>query len=669
MSRSQLSKSRKAQKKKRLKKERDQRSRQLAAPKLSHKVSKRIDSALDLAAEGDLEQAKEALSRIASRGKVHYQVIEAQLSVAQKLRDHEACCQFARRLCELRPSDSDALLMYAQSSMYCGRVTVALLSYESFLAKWPDHRHAENATEVIPILQSECKQRIEQAGFAPADGMRLQALHEESLGYLQRHDFSKSEELCREIILSAPSFCSARNNLAIVQFHQGRMDDAMAVAKRTTDLAPDNLFAQVLHAKLCFLSGDHANANDAMDSIAKMTPEHQDVFVAQCELLGMLGRDDELVNLCESVDLDLLVEPHAQASRLHFAAYAHHRLGNLKKAKKYRAEYCKLKVTYFDAEENLDDIENGDGHAPWGNALAHWIPRAFLDQLLAAKKDLLDSDHPLFQVVSKMVPALLDRGDPAGRGFALNFAKAVASDSLLDALRDFAYGHRGPDAIRHEALMFLNSNGHLDSGPHRVYFDGKWREIQLLQAEIYWEPDESNDSPEVRKLYEEGHAALVDREYERAEECFDAVLDKDEHHISALYNRCTVWMHRDGDAGWARAKRVLENLHRDHPDYVFARTTLVNYLLDDGKVDEAKEMLVPVHRRKRLHVTEARALFSAQAEICQHEGDLAGCQRTIDMLANILDENDATVIQWRQKMTYREQYATLKKLSLDQLLK
>ena len=173
----------------------------------------------------------------------------------------------------------------------------------------------------------------------------------------------------------------------------------------------------------------------------------------------------------------------------------------------------------------------------------------------------------------------------------------------------------------------------------------------------------------IRDRYEEGHAALVDREYERAEECFDAVLDKDEHHISALYNRCTVWMHRDGDAGWARAKRVLENLHHDHPDYVFARTALVNYLLDDDKVDEANEMLVPVHHRKRLHVTEARALFSAQAEICQHEGDLAGCQRTIDMLANIMDENDATVIQWRQKMAYREQYATLKKLSLDQLLK
>jgi hypothetical protein len=146
-------------------------------------------------------------------------------------------------------------------------------------------------------------------------------------------------------------------------------------------------------------------------------------------------------------------------------------------------------------------------------------------------------------------------------------------------------------------------------------------------------------------------------------------INSDNWLTAALYSRCIAWIHRDGDAGWARAKRVLENLHRDHPDYVFARTTLVNYLLDDGKVDEAKEMLVPVRHRKRLHATDARALFSAQAEICQHEGDLAGCQRTIDMLANILDENDATGIQWRQKIAYREQFATLKKLSLDQLLK
>lgn len=664
MSRSQLAKSRKEQKKRRRKKERDQRARQLTGPKLSAKLSERVDYALHLAGQGHLQEAKKELARIANRGTEYPQVIKAQLSVAQKLQDHEACCRFSERLRELQPRNAEAVLMYAQSSMYCRRATVALASYEAFLETWPEHAHVSKITKVLPALREEVEQRIEKAGFPQSDGVRLQSMHEQSLRYLQTQEFAKSEECCLELIDSAPSFCSARNNFATVRFHVGRLDDALATARETYDLFPDNQFAEIACAKFCFLSGKQEEANQLMESIVKKTLDHADVFVARCDLMAMLGRDDELVTLCESVDRDLLVDPHSQTSRLHYAAYAHHRLGHLDKAKAYRVEYVKHTHKHLDAEENLDDLESNGGHAPWASAIPHWLPNALLKKIMG-KGNNVDSTSPEYVAFSRMVPILLDRGDPTGRTLALSFAKAVGSEPLMDALRDFAYGQRGPDKQRSSALTYLNANGHLETGPHRIFSDGKWREIQLLSAQIYWGPVDTNVTPEVSRLYEEGHEAMVNGQFDLAEECFDAVIEKDNTHLPALYNRCATWIQRDDEAGIAKARPEIEKLHQDYPDYVFARTAMVNYLLDDGKVAEAKEMLVPIVESERLHFTEARAMFFAQATICKHEGDWTGVQITIDMLAEVVGDDDPDVIQWRDSIAIQEQYAILKKLKAN----
>jgi hypothetical protein len=89
----------------------------------------------------------------------------------------------------------------------------------------------------------------------------------------------------------------------------------------------------------------------------------------------------------------------------------------------------------------------------------------------------LASDNP---VVATVVPALLDRGDPVAREFALNFATNDGTPPMLAALKDFAFSDRGPDALRHKALMTLKEESVVDAGPHRFYSRGDWTEIKLI---------------------------------------------------------------------------------------------------------------------------------------------------------------------------------------------
>jgi len=62
----------------------------------------------------------------------------------------------------------------------------------------------------------------------------------------------------------------------------------------------------------------------------------------------------------------------------------------------------------------------------------------------------LAQQHPY---LARVVPVLLDRGDPGARGVAFAMAVTVKSPELLAALRDFGLGQRGPDDMRNVAVQ------------------------------------------------------------------------------------------------------------------------------------------------------------------------------------------------------------------------
>ena len=83
-----------------------------------------------------------------------------------------------------------------------------------------------------------------------------------------------------------------------------------------------------------------------------------------------------------------------------------------------------------------------------------------------------------------LIPALLDRGDPAGRQLAFLLADLAKGPEMLAALRDFALSQRGPDSLRHQALQTASQAGLLPSGPIRMWIKGAWTEILVLGWEI-----------------------------------------------------------------------------------------------------------------------------------------------------------------------------------------
>lgn len=655
MAKGSKSRHRKKQKKlnrqRRLDKKRKRNSPPLAR-QVTPKLSEKIEYACDLVSDRKLDEAEELLDRLAKRYGRYPSVAEAQVFLYQATKDHESCCQAARRWVTLAPRDPDALLIYAQESMFCGRVGIALTHYRQFMERWPNHANAKKARAAIGLIEEDCQTKIRDIGFDATD-IGLLVMFEEMMEQLQAGQFENAAQKCLELLKLAPYCIPARNNLALCYFHAGAIEKAVRIAEETYQQYPENRFAEAALGKLRFLTGEADQANAIADQIVIDPPMDQDALAAAIELLSFLGRDENIIVLSEAVQGADIVDPRCRTMILHHLATAQCRLGNEKAARASWKKCLKLMPTHTEALENLADLQSGEGHAPWFEPLAQWIPRSVIDSMFGDRNSNGKTEHldlvNNYPAIAALVPALLERGDPLGRELALRMAIADGSPAMLDALQQFAFGSRGPDKMRRDALKVLREAERVDAGPHRFFCRRQWTDIQLVTAEITWEA-KPDSNPQVQQLVETGIEALQAHDYSLAEDSFRRTLEKSPDNCSAAYNLCVVWFKRDGKKGRRRAIARLEDIHARFPDYLFAPITLAQFAAIDGDLDRATDLLKPIMEVEKLHVSEATALFTTQIQIALKRRDFELAEQTYEMLVQIADEDDPRVLELRWRI-------------------
>ncbi|MCA9174920.1 MAG: tetratricopeptide repeat protein [Planctomycetales bacterium] len=646
--------------KKELRRKKRAQSRKPAQPTISRRLAELLDDAYDLIDHGHYLEASELLDEF-DHDDARPEVVRTLLALHQAKGASESACQAAERLTRLSPRDAEAHFLFAQESMLCGRATIALEHYRECFERWPDHSASAHADKLLGILVPEVERRLKDAEFPEEHAMELLYEHEHSLMLLQQAAFMDCAAACEALIAKAPNFVSARNNLAVALFQAGRVVDAVAVVEETRRLRPENRFAESILGKLYFLTGRHDEAHQLVDQILVNPPTQQDALIATLEMLAILGRDEDVVQLAESAAEQDRFDGYCEAMRLHYLAYGKCRLGDKESAKALWKQCVKLNSQVGEARENLADLKAGEGNAPWAASLAKWIPtatrQAVLDELRGKKNPILDR----FPAVAALIPALLDRGDAQGREVAMRLAMTDATPPMLEALSAFAFGGRGTDDVRFQALQFLHQRKVIDAGPHRICIGGEWKEIRLLAAEITNEPLPSDSSPRVQELIEKSVYALQANDFNTAEAALLEALAESPDDCVANYNLCSVWIRRDGSKGMREAIPRIEQLHEKHPDYPFASIALAQFAAQKGKFQQAHELLAPCFQMKRMHVSEAVALFMTQSQIFVAQDDFAGAERAYDMLCKIADEDDPQVLLLREKIDQSMQMMRLKK--------
>jgi hypothetical protein len=84
------------------------------------------------------------------------------------------------------------------------------------------------------------------------------------------------------------------------------------------------------------------------------------------------------------------------------------------------------------------------------------------------------------------------------------------------------------------------------------------------------------------------------------------------------------------------ARALFYQIHRDHPDYLFARTSVAVHEAQEGNLERAYQLVWPLFQRKRFHLSEFATLCGTMVEILVLEGRRKNARHWIDLLGRVV---------------------------------
>jgi tetratricopeptide (TPR) repeat protein len=623
-------------------------------------------------------EARDLLAPLAQRGGPDAEsALEMLAEIYYELHDVVAYTDICERVYRLRPNDPEVAAAMFQAYALCEQPALAIQVGRRFMQRWPQHKMAADVRPLLALLEQDLPGILAQGQLEGEEGLETFALHEQALMRVTHAKYSEARELEERVLRRKPGFIPALNTISQSYGLEGRLDRAVEYSRRVLEHDPQNFHALGnLTRDLCLL-GRLDEARATAERLKQVQSPNPDAWAKKVEALSFLGDDQGIMDVYTEAERagqegGGMIRPMS----LHLAAVAAWRLGREKEARKLWQEALKLAPGLELAARNLEDLRKpvGERHAPWPFTLNYWLNSRTLDDLRAVMQSALGTDdeesatqamrsflqrHP---EVAAMVPLLLDHGDPVGREFAMRVAQTSGSPEMLAALRDFAQSQRGPDALRAQAAAAASDAGAMPAGPTPTWMNGEWHDTMMLTFEIYDEPTDAGHSPEVADLLSEGTLALSEGDAARAETLLQQALALEPDAPDILNNLAAAYEEQGRrEESEALSARVFEQ----HPDYFFGRISMAMRAIQKHDYERAKSLLEPLMARKRLHISEFRALANTQMELSLAQGYTDAVRSWLDIWESI-DPDDPLLQRWTLRVAADELPKLIKGLTSRQ---
>lgn len=594
------------------------------------------------------QEARELLEEYDRAHPGQGEVLRLLIEVYLEQQDYGPFCKTCRRLAEKEPGLAVLQLMLAGGYCNYGRPASALRAFRSFVETWPDDPMIEGARESIAQLEPVVEKMLSESLLSGDDRLELAAMHEEVMACLAEGEDERAIRFGERLLARCPDFVPVMNNLSEVYSRIGKTDDAISMSRRVLERQPDNFHALSILTRHLFLNGRLDEAIALSAQLRSLQSDRDEVWCKKCEALSFLGDDEAVLAMFAEAERAGAAKSPSPANALlhHLAAVAAARRGDHRQAERYWRKALKFQPNLELARENLADAKKkiGERHGPWYFSIEYWIRKDIIGDLMHSLDgpEIRKNNEAVSRIVERfakthpevirLVPAWLDRGDEAARGFAWRLAMMLETPDMLDALRTFCLSQRGPDKMRLETAHFLHRLDAMPSSKVNLWMEGRWTEIQLFGYEITDEPNVNNRSQQVEDWAYEACEALRRGDGLEAERYIRKCIEL-EGEVPDLLNNLAMSYTLQGrtDDALALAKQV----HERWPDYFFGRIAMANMAHDDGNYDLAESYLAPLHQQKKLHFTEFAALASATIRLMISQGNLDAARSWIDLWKQI----------------------------------
>lgn len=98
-----------------------------------------------------------------------------------------------------------------------------------------------------------------------------------------------------------------------------------------------------------------------------------------------------------------------------------------------------------------------------------------------------------------------------------------------------------------------------------------------------------------------------------------------------------------------KVRELVEETHALFPDYFFARVALARMMGAEKRIVEAKELVEPLLRLPKLHISEFRALAQVQMEIALADNQIDAARIWLEMWQQI-EEDNPDLLEWKLRI-------------------
>jgi tetratricopeptide (TPR) repeat protein len=580
----------------------------------------------------DRGQAQEAIDLLepllASRPRVpdlHYVIGYARIEIGDPwggLAGYEQAMELSR--------DPAYWLALASLYLHLELNAYALQAFRQVLKHQPDAPRIDNVRETVTSLEQDIAVVAEHLDRPVEQVERGLRYLEDGQRAMQRNDFRACIAANRRAIMLLGDWPPPHNNLSMALFFDGKPDKAIATARQVLAQAPENL--QALSNSIRFLAwtGQDADARALWVRLKDITPQDRTERLKVAEAAAVLGEDEHVYQSLKPLDTPggAREEGPRDSQRVQlYLAVAEANTGRRAARRRLRALQ---KVTPW-AGDLLAALEAGQPGPGWAERFPYFhsaelMPRSRTDEFieLLSREDEMPPQKFRSQVahfaarfpqVIRMADKLIwEEAQPAA-GIAI--LATIGTPAAYAALRRFGLSQASEDEVRMEALVKLLRAGEITQDETlRVWHSGEWREVQLRGYEISDERERPY-SEEVADLLNRGVSASQQNNPDQAERLFRRAL-KLEPRAKEAYNNLGAIYARRGEH--ERAKEMFRAALEIDPNYVFPRCNLATYLLDDGDVKGAEDMLKPLADRPHFLPQEMAFYSYTQARILLRQG-------------------------------------------------
>lgn len=634
---------------------RKKKRKQTGARRLPARLRQELDRIQRLMERGDLEEARRRLHPLEERYPQYPDVWD--MMVALYPRDPVVVLRASERLLDLNADDDVSAYNRIVTSL---QLFGPFLPYEwgqEFLRKWPNSSLASKIDKLVEALPNSIDKSIARVRqdfphLSVEQAREVMRLHELVRYYMALQRYEDAVAAAEALLRIEPRFAPAVNNLATIYTAQRKYEDALQMLTQAYENGVKNAYTLAMLVELLYMLGRDEDVQKFAAELETTPPETLDQGYQKMVAWALLGEDERVLKAFEEAKAtgEFEYDPTGLVGEVyHLAAAAHMRLGREREARRLWEQA--LQQENRKARICLDDflLPPEKRHIPWYfdmyglPAFFHESEMKALEETLKKKGEALKralrqqmEAHPH---LPRLFAVWLDRGAPDARTLAFRLLTVLDDPQYYPILAEFGQSTHGPDALRMEAIKFLLHRRYFSGPSVRVWQSGEWRTVspELIEVEIVDIPEEK-DSWDLQVLTEEGTIAMTQREFRRAELLFRTALRMMPEDTSTRHNLAIVLLYQDHRE---EALALLKELRREHPEYIFARTTLAGLALADGDIEQAKAWLgdlheEPLRKKKRWHVTEYVAFIKAVALVTAAMGETENALHLLDSLRDML---------------------------------